>query len=246
MSEPVPGLGTDAQAHGETGPPTVGGGASGGHRALNARMVLPLLALIAIAGGFALLLQGTSHISQPIAGKAHAERSQSFTGLTLSPPKPAPPLALRNYLGQPVNINQFRGKAVLVTFLYTHCETACPLITSDLHTALEAMGPREAEKVQIIAVSVDPRGDTPKTVAAFLKVHQMTGRMLYLLGSAHQLAATWRAWGVGSESDTSEPDFINHSAIVYGISGHGKAMTIYSASMKPSEVVHDVPLLAAD
>ena len=209
-------------------------------------MVLPLVTLLVIAGGFALLLQGTSHLSQPIAGKAQAARSQSFAGLTLSPPKQAPPLALGNYLGQPVNIDQFRGKAVLVTFLYTHCETACPLITSDLHTALEEMGPRKAEKVQIIAVSVDPRGDTPKTVAAFLRVHQMTGRMLYLLGSAHQLAATWQAWGVGSQRDASEPDFINHSAVVYGISASGKATTIYSASMKPSEVVHDVPLLAAD
>ena len=39
----------------------------------------------------------------------------------LDPPKPAPPLALRNYLGQPVNIDSYRGKVVLVTFLYTTC-----------------------------------------------------------------------------------------------------------------------------
>jgi protein SCO1 len=213
---------------------------------LDRRMVLPLLALLVIAGGFAVLLAGTSRISQPLPGDAHAARSQSFAGLTLSPPKPAPPLALRNYLGEQVNIGAFRGKAVLVTFLYTHCPTACPLITADLHTALGMLGSKEAAKVQIIAVSVDPRGDTPKTVAAFLKVHQMTGRMLYLLGSAHQLASVWQAWGVGSERDAQEPDFINHTAVVYGISASGEVMTLYTASMKPSEVSHDVPILASE
>jgi protein SCO1/2 len=209
------------------------------------RMVLPLLAAFVIVGGFALLIQGTSHISQPLAGNTHASRSQSFAGSTLSPAKMAPPLALRNYLGQSVNIKDFKGKAVLVTFLYTHCPTACPLITADLHTALGILGPKEAAKVQIIAVSVDPRGDNPKTVAAFLKVHQMTGRMLYLLGSTHQLAKIWQAWGVGSAQDAQEPGFVNHTALVYGINASGQMRTLYFDTMNPQEVAHDVPILAS-
>jgi protein SCO1 len=213
---------------------------------VNRRMVLPLLAALVIVGGFALLIQGTSHVSQPLAGNTHASRTHQFAGMTLSPPKAAPPLVLRNYLGQPVNIKNYRGKAVLVTFLYTHCPTACPLITADLHTALEMMTPAQRVKLQIIAVSVDPHGDTPKTVAAFLKVHQMTGQMLYLLGSAHELAKAWQTWGVGSERDTQEPDFINHSAIVYGIDADGNTRTLYTDTMNPHEVAHDVPLLASD
>ena len=78
----------------------------------------------------------------------------------MSPVTQAPPLALRNYLGQPVNIDSYRGKAVLVTFLYTNCPDICPLITSNLRVAQNLMGPAKASKVQIIAVSVDPRGDT--------------------------------------------------------------------------------------
>ena len=57
----------------------------------------------------------------------------------LEPPTPAPPLALRNYLGQPVNIADYRGKAVLVTFLYTNCPDICPLIASDLRVAQNLM-----------------------------------------------------------------------------------------------------------
>ncbi len=88
-----------------------------------------------------------------------------------------------------------------MTFLYTTCPDVCPLITSDLRVALNLMGPKVASKVQIIAVSVDPRVDTPRSVAAFLARHEMTGRMQYLIGSAKELARAWKAWGVGSEQD---------------------------------------------
>ena len=86
-----------------------------------------------------------------------------YAGVAAEPSKPAPPLALRDSLGHPVNIDQYRGKAVLVTFIYDHCPDICPLMVGNLHTAQAQLGP-EAEKLQIIAVSVDPRGDTPQTV----------------------------------------------------------------------------------
>ena len=100
--------------------------------------------------------------------------------------------------------------------------------------------------MQIIAVSVDPRGDTPKAVAAFLARHGMTGRMQYLIGSAHELARGLE--GLGGRLRTGrqqQPQFINHSGLVYGITGSGKRLTIYASSFQPSEIAHDVPLLAA-
>ena len=86
---------------------------------------------------------------------------------------------------------------MLVTFLYTNCPDICPLITSNLRVALNLMGPSVASKVQIIAVSVDPRGDTPKAVAAFLARHEMTGRMQYLIGSASRARARVEGLGGG-------------------------------------------------
>lgn len=209
-------------------------------------MILPLIVIVVIAGGFALLLQSTGHNSQPLAAGTHSAKSTSFLGDELSPPKAAPSLSLRNYLGQRVNIAQYHGKALLVTFIYDHCPDICPLIVANLRVAQNLMGPKTAAKAQIIAVSVDPRGDTPKTVAAFLKVHEMTGRMQYLIGSARELGQVWQRWGVGSERDAEDPDIVNHSALVYGISATGELRTVYIGSdFKPSEIAHDVPLLAA-
>jgi protein SCO1/2 len=211
--------------------------------AMNLRILLALVALVLVAGVVALVTTSGSAgtKAKPASGSAssgyHAEAE-------LSPATQAPPIALHNYLGQPVNIDQYRGKAVLVTFLYTNCPDICPLITSNLRVAQNLMGSKTASKVQIIAVSVDPKGDTRKAVASFLARHEMTGRMQYLTGDAHELARVWKAWGVGSERDASQPQFINHSGLIYGITASGKRTTLYSASFKPADIAHDVPLLA--
>lgn len=204
-------------------------------------MLLALIALVVIAGGVALIAIGGNSSTT----SAQARQADYRAAGLLSPVSTAPPLALRNYLGQPVNIDSYRGKAVLVTFLYTNCPDVCPLIASNLRVAQNLMGPKVAAKAQVIAVSVDPRGDTPKAVAAFLARHGMTGRMQYLIGSAHELARVWQAWGVGSERDAAQPQFINHTGLIYGITASGKRTTVYASSFQPSDIAHDVPILAS-
>jgi protein SCO1/2 len=175
----------------------------------------------------------------------HVKRASSprFDGATVTPLITAPAIDLRNSLGQRVTLAQDRGKVALVTFLYTHCPDVCPLIASNLRLVETKLG-AQAKNVAVIAVSVDPRGDTPANVAEFLHAHDMTGRMQYLLGSAQQLGRTWKAWNVGSQKDAGAPTLVAHSALVYGISASGKLTTIYPANFKPSDVVHDVPQLA--
>jgi protein SCO1 len=213
-------------------------------RGLSPKLLLPLLLLLGIVGGVSFaLLGGTSRPTLP-AGAQQSAAGQGFFGTLALPVKTAPPIHLRNYLGQPVTLSEFRGKAVLVTFLYTNCPDVCPLIASNLRVAMNLLGARAA-KVQIIAVSVDPRGDTPQAVSRFLRAHQMVGRMQYLIGSPAQLARTWGAWSVGSTRETGQPQLVAHSALIYGITASGKIRTIYPASFEPGELVHDVPKLAA-
>jgi protein SCO1/2 len=142
-----------------------------------------------------------------------------------------------------VTLAQYRGRAVLVTFLYTNCPDVCPLIASNLRVALKMLGPRAAE-AQVIAISVDPRGDTRGAVTRFLSEHQMTGRMQYLIGSPGELARTWAAWEVGSTRDVGQPQLVSHSALVYGVSASGRLTTVYPSTFEPAEIAHDVPRLA--
>lgn len=184
------------------------------------------------------------------SGSATAQSQQAqaaldgstYAGGVATPPKAAPELKLDNSLGEPVDLTQFRGKAVLVTFIYTHCPDICPLIVSHLKTAQAELGPR-AKGLQVVAVSTDPRGDNPRTVAAFLKAHEMTGRMQYLIGSRRELGKVWTDWNIVAKPDKAGRDLVEHSALVYGIAADGKITTLYPANFDPSQIVHDVPLL---
>ena len=190
-----------------------------------------------------LLLSGSGRRTLP-GGAKQGGAGSGYFGLLAEPAKPAPPLHLRNYLGQTVTLSQYRGKAVLVTFLYTHCPDVCPLIAANLRVALNLLG-GSAQRVAVVAVSVDPRRDQPASVASFLRAHEMTGRMQYLIGSARELERTWAAWSVGSAREAGQPDRVAHSALIYGISASGRLTTVYPASFAPSQIVHDAPKLAA-
>jgi protein SCO1/2 len=230
--------GTDANAtEGGDGQPSASG--------LGLRVVLPILVLLLIIGGVTLLLVGGS--SKPaLPGNAGTVKRAAFEGAALQPPEPAPALStLRNYDGTSFNLAGDRGKVVFVTFLYAHCPDVCPLIASNLHNAYARMPAAMKRKVSIVAVSVDPHGDTAGTVAAFVERHELKGEARYLIGSANQLASVWEAWNVGSKKDTSNPELVNHSALIYGIGANQKIYTIYPANFTPSQLIHDVtPLLS--
>lgn len=211
---------------------------------LSPSVLLALVVLVAIAGGVALLTAGGGK-TRPSAPGVQGVFSAKYSGSLASPAEPEPPLSLRNYQGRRIDIRQYRGKAVLVTFLYTKCPDVCPVIASNLGVSLSLMGRAKAAKVQVIAVSVDPRGDTPQAVASFLARHGVAGRMQYLIGSAAELGRVWKAWGVGSERDAQQPQLVNHSGLVYGVSAAGKVTTLYAANFTPQEIVHDAPLLAS-
>jgi protein SCO1 len=157
-----------------------------------------------------------------------------------------PRFTLRDSLGHRVRLSQFKGKAVVLTFIYDHCPDTCPLIVANLHNALLKLG-RAAGELQIVAVSVDPNGDTPATVRSFLAAHEMTGRMEFLIGTFKELSPVWRAYGIQVQaSPEKRENTIGHSAFLYGITGRGDVLVLYPPTFDPAWIVHDVPLLAAD
>jgi protein SCO1 len=172
----------------------------------------------------------------------------SLSNLDVKLPAPAqlraatPQFALRDSTGKLIRLSQFRGTAVLLTFIYDHCPDTCPLIVANLHTALLKLG-AAASKLQVIAISVDPTGDTAATVRRFLAAHEMTGRMEYLIGSFTELAPIWKAYGVQVQG-SPETREVGHSAFLYGITASGSVLVVYPPTFDPAWVAHDAPLLA--
>ena len=201
-------------------------------------VVVLLLGALSSCGGSG---DGTSSQQGVPQGQAAVDNS-TYSGGEATPPKAAPELKLDNSLGEAVDLSQYKGKAVLVTFIYTHCPDVCPLIVSHLKTAQAELG-EKANDMQIIAVSTDSKGDTPKTVNAFLKEHGMSGRMQYLIGNREELGHVWTDWNIVARPDKAGRDLVEHSALIYGIAADGKVTTLYPANFDPSQIVHDVFLL---
>lgn len=198
------------------------------------RRSLLLLLAAALLGGCGSSTLATSPAGNGVVGSG-------LQGLVIKPAKPAPALTLPNHTGRPVNLRSFRGKAVLVTFVYTHCPNVCPLIVSNLAAAQRQLGAK-ARDVQIIAVTVDPKNDTPTAVKTFLAARQATGRMDYLIGSRGQLLPIWKAWGIAVSVNKYE-DTEAHSALVFGPTPAGNIVVVYPSNFTPAQIVHDVPLL---
>jgi protein SCO1/2 len=207
-----------------------------------AALPVALLALVLAGCG------GSSSASQGSATTTAAKPSAAGAKLAApgeaTPSRPAPAIELKDSLGHRVRLADYRGKAVYLMFIYDHCPDVCPLMVSSFHTALARMSPAQRAKTQVVAVSVDPKGDTPKTVKRFLSQRLMTGRMEYLVGSKTELAPVWQQWGIKVESTPDQRE-VGHSAFVYGITGSGRVRALYPSNFKPAWIVHDTPILAA-
>ncbi len=198
-----------------------------------------LLGLVAVAagcgGGGTTADTGTSTATttgnattQTVTTDAAAEVAE-YSGGTVSPVTAAPELGLHTWNGKDARIGDYRGKAVLVTFVYTNCPDVCPLIVDNLVRVKERLGP-DAKRLQIVAVSVDPKGDTPAAVKRFLTAHRAIGRVDYLIGSRRQLEAAWARWGIAARADPTNPDLVEHSGVIWGVDPKGRRVTFYPAT----------------
>jgi protein SCO1/2 len=162
-----------------------------------------------------------------------------FAGAQLTPPRKAPAIALHDDAGRRVTLAQQEGRYVLVTFLYTHCPDVCPLIAANLNTALRTLGPNAG--VTVLAVSVDPKGDTASAVRAYERDKHLVPRFRYRIGSAAQLRKVWAAWHVLAVRQ--KPDVVDHVAYTALVDTAGKERVLYDSSVHASQVVHDLRVL---
>ena len=96
-------------------------------------------------------------------------------------------LALTGHDGKPRSLDDFRGKVVVLFFGFTHCPDICPTTLADMSGVMKALG-KDAARVQVLFVTVDPERDTPEVLAKY--VPAFNPGFLGLYGDA---AATQRA-----------------------------------------------------
>ncbi len=164
----------------------------------------------------------------------------TFAGGRVTPPRTAPAIRLHDASGKVVTLAAERGRYVLVTFLYTHCPDVCPLIAQNLNAAVKSLG-AAADKVSVLAVSVDPKGDTPSAVRSFTKRLRLAPQFHYLIGTPAELRRTWAAWNVLSVRRS--PALVDHIAYTALVDPMGKERVLYGGDVHARDVLHDLRIL---
>jgi protein SCO1 len=154
----------------------------------------------------------------------------------------APDFMLRDQSGRLVSLAGQRGRWVVVTFLYTRCPDVCPLIANQLNEVLRQLG-SERDRLRVLAVSVDPKGDTEKMVRWFIQKHHLLPQFRYLTGSAAQLQPIWKGYYVAAQ--VGSPDVSLHSAYELLLDPKGKPRLRYSAALQARDLLHDLRELGA-
>ena len=194
--------------------------------------LLAAVAAPACGGG-----SGQSHEHGTTGSLTVSGGSGRFAGGELNPPQPTPDFTLTDQSGHKVGMADQRGKLVLVTFLYTNCPDVCPLITQNLNQALQMLGSRR-DDVRVLAISVDPEGDTPESVDKYAKAHHLLPEFHYLIGTRDELTEVWKDYDVAAVA--SDPELVDHSAYTMLVDRSGEGRVIYDAGVKAKDVVHDV------
>jgi protein SCO1/2 len=151
-----------------------------------------------------------------------------------------PAFSLNEWNGNRVKSRSLRGKVVLVTFLETKCEEACPIIADQIDMGLQRLTASERSRVYPLAISTHPGDDTPGNVREFLRVHRVLGELHYLIGTEARLRPVWQSFYIVAALDSGDAN--THSAPVRIFNKEGKwVSTLHpGVDLTPKNLAHDV------
>jgi cytochrome oxidase Cu insertion factor (SCO1/SenC/PrrC family) len=168
--------------------------------------------------------------SAPAAAHQSGPPARPDAGLTAAPPlpaiRPAPDFVLSDTAGRPVHLADFRGRVVLLSFIYTRCPDACPLLTAQL-ARLQARLGRERTRVQLLSITVDPQRDSVEELRAYARRFGADpAAWSFLRAPPERLGPVLQAY---DEWTRSEPGgAIDHPARLYLIDAAGRIREIYA------------------
>jgi protein SCO1/2 len=129
-----------------------------------------------------------------------------------------------NQLGQPVSLDQFRGKALAITFLFTRCPfpNFCPRMANQFAEAqqkLEAMTNGPANW-QLLTVSFDPEFDTPAVLKAYAERYKYDPKhWTFATGALNEVTALTEQAGLTFYQDGGGSISHNLRTLVFGADG---------------------------
>ena len=152
---------------------------------------------------------------------------------------------LNDHNAQTRSLGDFKGKVVVIFFGYTSCPDICPTALSRLAEVMKVLGP-EAEKVQVLFVSVDPERDTQERLKDFVPWFHPS--FLGLYGDAAQTRAVseeFRVFSSRREVGSQLGYVLDHSSGAYVYDPAGRLRLYVRDTASVEDIVADIRQLLA-
>lgn len=151
--------------------------------------------------------------------------------------------ALNDHTGKLRTLADFKGKAVVVFFGYTHCPDVCPTTLAEMASVMQQLGPL-ADKVQVLFVSVDPERDTPELLSNY--VPAFDSRFLGLVGdkaATEKVAKEFKVFYQKVPGKEPGSYTMDHTAGSYVFDPQGRLRLFVRHGQGAEPIAHDLKLL---
>jgi protein SCO1/2 len=198
-----------------------------------------------------------SWLEDIVITKESSDTASTATG-QVTGPKPGeevPDYRLVNQDGKAIRVHDYKGKALLLTFIYTRCQDPgqCSLMSSNFAAIDQELQkqPELYQKTHLLSISFDPEYDTPKVLRSYGAAY--TGKYSdenfahweFASGSADEVKGIAQFFGMRYYQDSSKgTEQVIHSLRTAVIGPDGKVVKVYRGNeWKPDEVLKEIQVL---
>jgi protein SCO1/2 len=172
--------------------------------------------------------------SQPKVAFANTD----ITGLNY-----AKTLELKDAAGKLRTLAEFKGKVVLVFFGYTHCPDVCPTTLAEMAGVMQQLG-ADAERLQVLFVTVDPERDTPELLGRYVPAFHPS--FIGLSGDKSQTTAVineFKLFVAKVPAKNGDNYTIDHTAGSYVFDAQGRIRLFIRHGQGPEPILWDIRAL---
>lgn len=192
---------------------------------------------VAIGGALVIILVLTGTLAWDRFGGEPAV----YNGTFLDPPGAQGEFTLISHDNEPISLDEYRGKVVVMYFGYTNCPDFCPGTLSKLARVQERLG-EKAQGVQVMMISVDPERDTPERLKVYMG--QFDPSFIGVTGPEDTLAAVASSFGifyqVAEEDETAGGYLVDHTTTVVVLDEEGRQRLFWNWDLTVDQIVGDL------
>ena len=127
----------------------------------------------------------------------------------------APEFELLNQDGVKVRLEDLRGKVVVMTYMYTSCTYACPLLLTKFMKIEDRFREYMGEELILVAITVDPERDTPEVLHDFASnLGSGPSGWVFLTGTRQEIDRVLEAYNIRYLKDEKTKEYSHTNRIV--------------------------------